>query len=264
MPEGLLSFAESSWKGGDGYGWHNPNLLPPAGSYAHDCLLQFEEKLTRHRDAFLQAWDVRWVANTHIPWKATLYDADGQTLVSNTEAWSGCIDLNALCKANGVQPGNEPITVELSTEITVERDTLIRAWVGFDSPARSNRMSDGIGQQGHWGNNARVFISQDGSTANDLAASSGSSALSTVASAATYNEIFPAKPWNEPGQYRFHYPTWHKAPNEMPYTDEQFFWTREPALIPLKAGTNTITLICPRVFNAPIWIAAFVPLPAGW
>lgn len=304
MPEGLLSFSESSWKGGDGYGWHNPNLLPPAGSYAHDCLLQFEEKLTRHRDAFLQAWDVRWVANAHIPWKATLYDADGQTLVSNTEAWGGCIDLNALCKANGVQPGNEPITVELSTEITVERDTLIRAWVGFDSPARSNRMSDGIGQQGHWENNARVFISQEGSTANDLAASSGSSALnavasaaaiqstiseatagatsgtttststplasscnealSTVSSAASYTEIFPAKPWNEPGQYRFHYPTWHKAPNEMPYTDEQFFWTREPALIPLKAGTNTITLICPRVFNAPIWIAAFVPLPAGW
>ena len=46
----------------------------------------------------------------------------------------------------------------------------------------------------------------------------------------------------------------------MPYTDEQFFWTREPAQIPLKAGKNTITISCPRVFNAAIWIAAFVPM----
>ena len=46
----------------------------------------------------------------------------------------------------------------------------------------------------------------------------------------------------------------------MPYTDEQFFWTREPAQIPLKAGWNTIRLYCPRVFDAAIWIAAFVPV----
>ena len=122
----------------------------------------------------------------------------------------------------------------MTTELSVSRDTVITAWVGFDSPARSNRMSDGIGEQGKWDGSARVFAED--------------------------TEIFPPKPWNEPGKYRFHFHTWHKEPNEMPYTDEQFFWTREPAQIPLKAGKNTITISCPRVFNAAIWIAAFVPM----
>ena len=234
MPEGLLSFAESSWKGGKGYGWHNQNLLPGPDSPAHGALQRFEKKIACHRDALIKEWDMRWVANSHIPWKVSIADQDGNEILSGVEAWGGCIDLNALCRANGIAPGAERIEATMTTELSVSRDTVITAWVGFDSPARSNRMSDGIGEQGKWEGSARVFAED--------------------------TEIFPPKPWNEPGKYRFHFHTWHKEPNEMPYTDEQFFWTREPAQIPLKAGKNTITISCPRVFNAAIWIAAFVPM----
>lgn len=222
MPEGLLSFAESSWKGGNGY------------ADAHEALIAFEEKLSIHREVFLKEWDMRWVANAHIPWKVNVADSEGNDLIKDVPAWGGCIDLNALCRAEGLIPGSDRLMVTMKTEISVKKDTVITAWIGFDSPARSNRMSDGIGKQGKWECSARVFAGE--------------------------TEIFPAMPWNEPESYQFHYPTWHKAPNEMPYTDEQFFWTREPAQIPLKAGKNTITLYCPRVFNAAIWIAAFVPV----
>lgn len=231
MPEGLLGYAEGCWRGGKGHGWNNPNLLPSPGTKAHDDLAAFEHKIAFHRDNFLKAWDTRWVANASIPWKVTIEDAGRQVEAS---AWGGCIDLNALCKENGITPGAERIDVWMTTEIFVEKDTVITAWVGFDSPARSNRMSDGIGEQGKWECSARVFSGE--------------------------TEIFPAKPWNEPGAYRFHFPTWHKPANELPYTDEQFFWTREPAQVPLQAGWNTIRINCPRVFNAAIWIAAFVPL----
>ena len=222
MPEGLLSFAESSWKGGNGY------------ADAHEALIAFEEKLSLHREVFLKEWNMRWVANAHIPWKVNVADSEGNDLIKDIPAWGGCIDLNALCRAEGVVPGSDRLMVTMTTEISVKKDTVITAWIGFDSPARSNRMSDGIGKQGKWECSARVFAGE--------------------------TEIFPAMPWNEPESYQFHYPTWHKAPNEMPYTDEQFFWTREPAQIPLKAGKNTITLYCPRVFNAAIWVAAFVPV----
>lgn len=222
MPEGLLSFAESSWKGGNGY------------ADAHEALIAFEEKLSLHREVFLKEWNMRWVANAHIPWKVNVADSEGNDLIKDVPAWGGCIDLNALCRAEGVVPGSDRLMVTMTTEISVKKDTVITAWIGFDSPARSNRMSDGIGKQGKWECSARVFAGE--------------------------TEIFPAMPWNEPESYQFHYPTWHKAPNEMPYTDEQFFWTREPAQIPLKAGKNTITLYCPRVFNAAIWVAAFVPV----
>ena len=59
---------------------------------------------------------------------------------------------------------------------------------------------------------------------------------------------------------RYHHQTWHQAPNDLPYTDEQFFWMREPAQIPLKAGWNTIRLICPCLFKASNWHAAFIPV----
>ena len=236
MPEGLLGFAQSSWGGGKGHGWTDPNLYPKPGTQAYTDLTGFEKKMSVHRDTFLKDWDMRWVANASIPWKVMIGGGGAEecSLPVYADAWGGCIDLNALCRANGIIPGKERLDVWMSTEIYAEKDTVITAWVGFDSPARSNRMSDGIGVQGKWECSGRVFSGE--------------------------KEIFPPKPWNEPGKYRYHYPTWHKEPNEMPYTDEQFFWTREPAQIPLKAGWNTIRLYCPRVFDAAIWIAAFVPV----
>lgn len=232
MPEGLLSFAQSSWTGGAGHGWNDPNLLPPPGTQAHKNLAEFERKISLHRDVFLKEWDMRWVANSHIPWKISISGNQGECI--ETSAWGGCIDLNALCRKNGIIPGKERLEVLMTTEIYVKNDTTITAWVGFDSPARSNRMSDGIGEQGRWECSARVFSGEE--------------------------EIFPSEAWKEPGKYRYHFHTWHKEPNEMPYTDEQFFWTREPAIIHLKSGWNTISLHCPRVFNAATWVAAFVPV----
>ena len=220
MPEGLLSFAESSWIGGPQRSWTD--------------YIEFEEKLIHHRDVHLKEWPMRWAANGHIPWQITVSDSNGNTIIERTETYGGCIDLNKFCKDNGVTPGKERIEAYLTTNIHVDKDTVITAWIGFDSPARSNRKSDGIGEQGKWEFSARAFVGE--------------------------TEIFPAKPWNEPGKYRYHHNTWHREPNELPYTDEQFFWTREPAQIPLKAGNNTIKLYCPRVFYANVWIAAFVPI----
>ena len=220
MPEGLLSFAESSWIGGPQRSWTD--------------YIEFEEKLIHHRDVHLKEWPMRWAANGHIPWQITVSDSNGNTIIERTETYGGCIDLNKFCKDNGVTPGKERIEAYLTTNIHVDKDTVITAWIGFDSPARSNRKSDGIGEQGKWEFSARAFVGE--------------------------TEIFPAKPWNEPGKYRYHHNTWNREPNELPYTDEQFFWTREPAQIPLKAGNNTIKLYCPRVFDANVWIAAFVPI----
>ena len=220
MPEGLASFAESCWTGGKERNWTD---------YA-----AFEKKLIHHRDTHLKDWNMRWVANAHIPWKVSVSDSNGNTIIDGVETYGGCVDLNKFCNNNGVAPGKERIEAYLTTTIHVEKDTVITAWIGFDSPARSNRKSDGIGEQGKWEFSARIFVED--------------------------TEVFPAKPWNEPGKYRYHYNTWHKDPNELPYTNEQFFWTREPAQITLKAGSNTVRLYCPRVFDANVWIAAFVPI----
>ena len=236
MPEGLLGFAQSSWGGGKGYEGAHTDLFPKPGTEAYEALTAFEKKMSYHRDNFLEDWNMRWVANASTPWEVSISYQEKDII---TQAWGGCVDLNAVCRENGftAQVGDN---ICLTTKIHVERDTVITAWVGFDSPSRSTRMSDGIGKQGQWENGGRVFVSCD----NDQ----------------TSTEIFPPKPWDEPEAYRHHRHTWHQAPNELPYTDEQFFWMREPAQIPLKAGWNTIRLVCPRLFNASNWHAAFIPV----
>ena len=234
MPEGLLSFSQSSWKGGKGYGKDGSRLFPAKGTDAYEALTEFENKISIHRELFLKGWDMRWVANAHIPWRVKISRPnDTGSLTVEAQTWGGCVDLHEICKSKGLTPEKEMMAT-LTTEIYVERDTVITAWVGFDTPSRSNRKSDGIGAQGQWEMSGRIFSGK--------------------------TEIQPPKPWNEPGKYRYHHNTWNRPPNEEPYTDEQFFWMREPATIPLKAGWNTIRMECPRVFDANVWIAAFVPL----
>jgi hypothetical protein len=150
-----------------------------------------------------------------------------------TKAWGGVIDLHAICKVNGVTPQAE-MEAWLKTEIYVPRDTVITAMVGFESPSRANRISNGIGKQGECEANGRLIV-------NGI-------------------DIHPAKEWNEPEKYGYRYNTWHKPENEEPYTDEQLFWMREPAQVPLKAGWNTIMLYAPRLFAINNWVAAFIPV----
>ena len=235
MPEGMLAFAERFWVGGKGYGLDSEDLIPSPDSDAHKDLVEFEQRLSYLRDNHLKEYNIRWVANASQPWQVTIPATKGTPIeqMKWTKAWGGAIDLHAICKVNGVQIETE-MEAWLKTEIYATRDTVITAMVGFESPSRANRISNGIGKQGLWEAGGRLIV-------NGI-------------------DIYPSKEWNEPGKYNYHYNTWHKPENEEPYTDEQLFWTREPAYIPLKAGWNTIMLYAPRLFNINNWVAAFIPV----
>ena len=71
-------------------------------------------------------------------------------------------------------------------------------------------------------------------------------------------EYFPSQEWNEPGKYKFHYHTWHRPEEELPYTDEQFYWMREPVTVDLKEGCNEIKLFVPKTFRGQRWSFGFV------
>ncbi|MBP3565914.1 MAG: family 20 glycosylhydrolase [Alistipes sp.] len=235
MPEGMLAFAERFWVGGKGYGLDSEDLIPSPDSDAHKDLVEFEQRLSYLRDNHLKEYNIRWVANASQPWQVTIPATKGTPIeqMKWTKAWGGAIDLHAICKVNGVKIETE-MEAWLKTEIYATRDTVITAMVGFESPSRANRISNGIGKQGLWEAGGRLIV-------NGI-------------------DIYPSKEWNEPGKYNYHYNTWHKPENEEPYTDEQLFWTREPAYIPLKAGWNTIMLYAPRLFNINNWVAAFIPV----
>lgn len=235
MPEGAAAFAERFWVGGEGYGLEIEDLIPSPESKAHKDLVDFEKRLIYHRDNFLADYDTRWVANASQPWRVTIPAVKGTPMdqIKWTKAWGGVIDLHALAAANKVELKPQ-MKAWLETEIYVERDTVITAMVGFESPARSNRISDGIGKQGRWEAGGQLFV-------NGI-------------------EIFPSFDWHEPEKYRYHFNTWGHPGGEIPYTDEQLFWTRTPSRIPLKSGWNKIRLHSSRLFNINNWVAAFIPV----
>lgn len=213
MINGMMVFSERFWEGGKGT-WEE--------------LVNFEKKMLYHKDNIVKNHDVRWYPNANTLWKIKI--GDNKVL----DARGGAIDVNDLCTENEIAVG-DTISAWATTEIYSERDTIINVWVGFEAAARSNRISGGIGKQGKWENDGRLFV-------NGV-------------------EYFPAQEWKEPGEYEFHFNTWHKPEEELPFTDEQFYWMREPVTINLKEGRNEIRLYIPKTFRGQRWSFGFMGIP---
>ena len=210
MINGMMVFSERFWNAGKG-SW--------------DELVAFEDKMLFHKNVLLKDHDVRWYPNAQTSWKIKIGDND--TLM----AYGGAVDVNDLCAENAIVVG-DTVSAWAFTEIYSNCDTIVKAWLGFEAAARSNRISGGIGEQGKWENNGRAFVNDE--------------------------EIFPSKEWNEPGAYKFHFNTWARPEEELPYSDEQFYWMREPVTINLKRGVNEIKMYIPKTFKGQRWSFGFV------
>ena len=210
MINGMMTFAERFWNGGEG---------------SYEGLVVFEDKMLYHKDNMLQNYDVRWNPNAATLWKITIADS------IELEARGGAVDVNDLCTENAIVIG-DTVSAWAMTEIYSDCDTVVKVWVGFEAAARSNRISGGIGPQGKWENDGRLFV-------NGV-------------------EYSPSQTWNEPDKYKFHYNTWHRPEEEMPFTDEQFYWMREPVTINLRKGDNEIKLYIPKTFKGQRWSFGFV------
>ncbi len=210
MINGMMVYAERFWNGGEG-SW--------------DELAEFENKMSYHKDNIVTNHDVRWNPNATTSWRIKI---DGNDTLY---ARGGAIDVNDICTENSITTG-DTVSAWAFTDIYSENDTTIKVWIGFEAAARSNRISGGIGPQGKWENQGKIFV-------NDI-------------------EYFPSQEWNEPEKYAFHFNTWHKPEEEIPYTDEQFYWMREPVTINLKKGNNEVKLFIPKTFKGQRWSFGFL------
>ena len=239
MPIAMLPFAERSWVGGKGYGLDYDMLVPGPENQGHHDLVAFEKKMAYHRDNNLREWDIRWVANAHIPWQVTIPQSKGAKMedMQWTKAYGGSVNLYALGKQHGVKQSNEMIAW-LKTEIYSEEEREIRAWVSLETPSRSTRRSAGIGEQGKWETGGKVWMNGE--------------------------EVLPPVAWNEPGAYAYHFSTYKYVDiQNLPWTNEQLFWMREPAKIKLKKGWNTLLIEAPLHYKTPFWYVSFSPVEVG-
>lgn len=226
MINGIMAFAERFWNGGNAGEVENENLPSGPLTEAGARLAHFEEKMSYYRDRFHKN-NMRWVANSQIEWQVKIDENEAFT------AFGGAVDLDAFCQAHQINVGDTALAVA-QTVITAERDMDIEAWMGFCTPARSNRNGYGIGQQGQWEGGCQCFVNG--------------------------KEILPPTDWNEPGKYDYRFHTWSKPEEEEPFTDEQLYWMRQPAQIHLNKGENRVEIKTPKTYKGLRWSFAFIPV----
>ena len=246
---GALTYIEAAWCGRPGFNPEHINALPGKETRAFAYFREFEKRLSTHRDRFFakdpfpyvqfgnSEWTLKGIyhrqktdsaSQAFAPERHPEQDTGKTTLVTG-----GILQMSIRteAKALAVDPDE---TVYLRGYIYVPAARNIHAILGFEAAARSHRRGGGIPQNGKWdANGGAVFINR-----KELAG--------------------PA--WATPGGYRYLQSTWHQPPNELPFTDEEFFWTRPPAGISLKKGWNEILVRVPRAYRDQRWMFAFVPV----
>ena len=225
MIQGMMTFGERFWRGGSGNAMSDEKLSPDPSSPQGKALSEMENRMMANRNRYYSPATMRWSANASIAWHITIGD-------KRIKAWGGAVDLDALCKVNDIK-ANEQKEMIAETTLTAETDTTILVWLGFDIPARSDRMSTGIGRQGEWENGGKCIV-------NGI-------------------EIRPPVAWKEPNAYNYPFHTWHTVQAEEPFSNEQFYWMRPSVKISLKKGKNHVKIVNPHSFKGQRWSFAFIP-----
>ena len=225
---GVMAFGERAWSGpAPDRRESAPTILPAPSDSAMTAFERFQQRMAAHRTR-VPAGEMDYWAPLHAPeW---LVEIDADTLSRSFTAYGDVLDLDALCAARGIPPAL-PVGCRMTRTISSDADTVRCFRIGFEAPARSNRISDGIAPQGRWPNYGTVSVNG--------------------------TPIDPPA-WNEPDTYRYHYNTWARPEEELPYTDEQLYWMRPPVPVALRRGDNTVVITLRRHFRGQRFQAAFI------
>lgn len=249
----LLAFSERYWRGGEIQDISTADLSPEKGTSAWIALADFERRTSVHQKKFLVNEPFPWFANSDICWNISgpfknggknesslepekavrsFYLSDGDT-VRWHRGNGGTIDLQAFQDRQKFN-SDDSITVYALTHIYSEQPRTLPCWIGFETPRRSNRRFAGIPEQGKWdANGGNIWI-------NDQAV--------------------PPPVWTAPGKYRYLLATWSQPAEEIPFTDEEFYWCRKPVDISLLKGWNKVLIRVPKSYAEQNWTFTFVPL----
>lgn len=253
---GVLAFAEAFWQGRPSPAGDLPSLLPTGGSVAAESFREFEDRLAVHRDRFFAGRPFPFVKSARIPWRVIgpfarqadqpgdfafppeekIQDsyASGTQTLTWREFRGGTVTLGSNRKDPSVFPERVIGTAYALTYIHTNAARTIHAWVGFETPERSTRKCGGIPAVGQWDAFGGTILVND--------------------------TPLPAPHWRQPGQNRYLKHTYQDPSNEDPYTDEEFYWTRGPAEIPLHAGWNKVLLRVPCGYLLQNWSYSFAPV----
>ncbi len=242
---GAITYSEAVWCGRPQYNGKYMSELPAANTDAGKYFQEFETRLCKHRDRFFWNEPFPYVQFSNIKWQVTKpfmrnkeqsIDADFPIGNHQEKKW---IATGAVLRFDAIidpamQSAQANETIYISTKLFSTEAKTIHAWIGFETAVRSNRRSAGIPLAGKWDANGGTIWVND--------------------------KELPAPQWENPGGNRYLNPTWETPANEIPYTNEEFYWTRKPGLMLLKKGWNTIIMRVPRTYKDQAWMSVFAPV----
>ena len=242
-----LAFAQNTWHSRNQNEAKAADSLPAPDSPLGREFAQFESRLARHRDTFFSGEAFPFTRASQVVWRtvgpfpadtpaadtpeakvADTYPAGDAKLAWQT-VHGGVIPVDFMAQtkadpAKKLKAGKAPGLVYALTHVYSPVAYTLRAQVGFDTPARSNRQYAGIPAAGTWdANGGAIFL-------NDAPV--------------------PAPAWEKPGTKTLMSPSWATPQELITIEDEELYWTREPASLPLKAGWNKLLVKLPAGYAA--------------
>lgn len=244
---GALTYSEAVWSGRPIFEQELLSFLPNRNTKTWKHFNEYEHRLAQHRDLYFKDEAFPFVISSHMEWNLMgpfLRDAKESADFSfdvekSEELKKGKLVTGAVIRVedvfNSVSLNDEPDqTVYASSHLHSDKDKEIDAWIGFETPTRDNRRSGGIPKEGKWdANGGNIWIN---------------------------GQALKAPHWKNPGANQYLFDTWHDPANEIPYQNEEFYWTREPSSITLKKGWNKILVRIPKAYKKQRWMFTFVPV----
>ena len=248
---GMCAMAERAWVGGAADGDAFPTDMPEPRTEAARAFALFEKRVEGMRNTVFKGEHFPYWTEKALKWTLTEPVSADAVEASRSKALSAGMkglstrtvygaNLYFRTKPNigclGFFPNAKPgVCVWAATELRVDEDGEYPFMIGFDSPARSSRRCSGVPAAGEWSQcGTRIWL-------NGV-------------------EIKNPQVYRLAGKNRFPKDTWTSPANELPLSHEELWWAREPTMLPLKKGKNTIVIEQPYVGEFQSWGISLIPL----
>jgi glycosyl hydrolase family 20 len=251
----VLAFAERFWLGAEKKFPEFQGNIPLPPSQEYEKYLNFESRLLYHRDNYFSKDSFVYSKQCGMEWNIIgPIDNSGKPsssfpiedsieesyVIANREyKWEKMIGTSLFFRNKWKNAGRFPKakngTIYAHTWIELPKSMEIPFLIGFELPFRSNRQYRGIPLQGEWDTNGgKIWINQ---------------------------KPLPPPHWKEPGKYKLeNHASWRREIHEVPFRDEEFYWTRDPITIKLEKGLNEILIKIPHAYKFQNWTVAFIPI----
>ena len=250
----LLTYAWQTWTAGIHSISEDYFLkLPPQNTEAFDYFSAFEEYLLAHKKRYFKNEPFSYKKQVDKHWRVIgpfnksegdlvvlTEDKDSYLYNGSKISWKPASGNTLVIRQRWMRGGYFPDakknqTVYALTYIHSTKKQKIQAWVNFETALRANRVYAGIPKNGEWDNyGGEIYL-------ND--------------------KKLPGPNWKNPGWQTVRRTGWGNAKEqEIPWADEELYWTRRPAEFSLKKGWNKLLVKIPCETESQNWMFTFVPL----